>query len=168
MGTLRMTALRHQGHAFTPGIHYKLLEPRFYVARALTIFNSMTGAEATRYVVRALGAALVVPWPWQAETRMLQAYLPEHVLWLLMVALLPFGIRAGVQRQPVATLMMAAYVGAMFAAIALYSGNVGTLVRHRGLLLPFVICIAAVAVCDLLARAAARSSDEGILTDGAD
>ena len=37
-------------------------------------------------------------------------------------------------------------------SVSLVSGNVGTLIRHRGLVLPFVICLAAVAVCDVLAR----------------
>ena len=152
MSTLRGTALRHQGHAFTVGVHYKALDPRFYEARTLNIINDMNGREAGRYVVRALFAALVAPWPWQAETTMLKLYLPEQILWLLLVSLFPLGIWAGAQRAPVATWILAAYVVVMFVAIALYSGNVGTLVRHRGLLLPFVISLGAVAVCDLLAR----------------
>jgi hypothetical protein len=159
MGSLRVSALRHQGHAFTGGLHYQVLDPRFYEARSISIVNDITRPEAARYVIRALIAGLVLPWPWQAETRLLQAYLPEHVLWFVMIALLPFGIRAGLSRHPVATLIMASYIGVMFAAIALYSGNVGTLARHRGLLLPFVICLSAVAVCDLLARVAAKSLD---------
>jgi hypothetical protein len=169
MAVLRTTALRHQGHAFTAGIHYKTLDPRFYEARTLNIINDIKPPEAARYVVRALIAALVVPWPWQAETRLLKAYLPEHLIWLLMAALFPVGIWAGARRESRATFIMAAYVVVMFVGVALYSGNVGTLVRHRGLLLPFVISISAVAVCDLLARAgSARSTNEGILSDGAD
>ena len=53
--------------------------------------------------------------------------------------------------------MMAAYIALMFSAVALTSGNIGTLVRHRGLILPFVICLSAVGACDLIARASARA-----------
>jgi hypothetical protein len=168
MSALRRTALMHQGHAFTPGIHYRLLEPKFYRDRVLNIMDDMTPEEAGRYVTRSLVAALVVPWPWQAETLMLKAYLPEHVLWLLLAALVPVGVWAGARRHPEATFIMAAYVAVMFAGIALRSGNVGTLVRHRGLLLPFVICLGAVAICHLLWRLASiMSVQQGPVTDGA-
>jgi hypothetical protein len=168
MSTLRTTALMHQGHAFTPGIHYKVLEPRFYRDRVLNIMADLTPQEAGRYVLRALLAALVVPWPWQAETLMLKAYLPEHVLWLVLAVLLPWGVWAGARRHPEATFIMAAYVAVMFAGIALRSGNVGTLVRHRGLVLPFVICLGAVAVCHALWRLAPTTSpQQGPMTDGA-
>jgi hypothetical protein len=45
----------------------------------------------------------------------------------------------------------------------LTSGNIGTLVRHRGLILPFVICLAAVAVCHLLARAASHMEKRTVI-----
>jgi hypothetical protein len=38
--------------------------------------------------------------------------------------------------------------------IAFTSGNIGTLVRHRGFALPYLIWISAVGACELLARGA--------------
>ena len=167
MSALRTTALMHQGHAFTPGIHYKLLEPKFYRDRVLNIMDDLTPQQAGRYVLRSLVAALVVPWPWQAETLMLKAYLPEHVVWLVLATLLPVGVWAGARRHPEATFIVTAYVAVMFAGIALRSGNVGTLVRHRGLVLPFVICLGAVAICHVLWRlASTTSAQQGPITDG--
>lgn len=159
MASLRDSAMYHQGHAWTwtTGVHYKLLEPRFYRERIAGIMDDMTAAEAGRYVARALVAAVVVPLPQHAGTRLIQAYMPEHVLWLVMVALLPLGIYAGIRRHPAATLIMASYVAVMFVGIALRSGNVGTLVRHRGLIVPFVVCLSAVAACHLLARWSRKS-----------
>jgi hypothetical protein len=156
LNALRATGLSQQGHAWTPGIHYKVLDRRFYRERTLHVMNDMTGGEAARYVVRALVAAAVEPWPWHAATRQLRAYLVEHVVWLVMIVLLPLGVWASIQRHPPAAFVMTAYVAAMFSAIALTSGNIGTLVRHRGLILPFVICLTAVGVCDRLARASER------------
>jgi hypothetical protein len=169
MTTLHETAMNHQGHVWTPGVHYKVLDMRFYRERTGGVMDDMTWAEAARYVTRALGAAAVVPMPWQAETRLVKAYLPEHALWLTMIVLAPVGLWAGMRRHPPATFLMAAYIAVMFTGVALRSGNVGTLVRHRGLVLPFVICLAAVAVCHLLAR---RSSPtfpwKGTRSNGAD
>jgi hypothetical protein len=161
MSTLRSTALMHQGHAFTPGVHYKVLDPRFYRDRTLNIFRDMTWGEAGRYVLRAVVAATVMPLPWQAQTMLLRAYVPEHVVWLLLVALLPFGVWAAARREPAGSFVMAAYIAVMFVGVALRSGNVGTLARHRGLVLPFVICMGAVAVCHLLWRLAERAEARG-------
>jgi hypothetical protein len=66
MTALRGTALSHQGHAWTPGVHYKVLDARFYRERAANVMSDMTPAEAARYVVRSIVAAAVAPMPWQA------------------------------------------------------------------------------------------------------
>jgi dolichyl-phosphate-mannose-protein mannosyltransferase len=164
---LRSTALSHQGHAWTAGVHYKVLDSRFYVDRTFHIMDDMTPAEAARYAVRALTAAAVVPLPWQASTRQLQVYLAEHVIWLSMMALLPLGFWAAARRHPAGACIITTYIILMFTAIALTSGNIGTLVRHRGLILPFVICIAAVATCHVLARAASHM-EKRTVTNGVD
>ena len=41
--------------------------------------------------------------------------------------------------------------------VALTSGNVGTLIRHRGLALPYIVWISAVGGCELLAAARGRA-----------
>jgi hypothetical protein len=162
---VRAYASNHQGHVFTPGVHYKLLEPRFYIDRSLRGTQDMTTAEATRFVLRAIVAAVVVPVPWKAESTFTRAYLPEHIIWYVMVVLVPLGIWFGVAQSPPATLVMTSYVLLMGLGVALRSGNVGTLVRHRGLILPFVIVLSAVAACHLIARAWAATKT---IADGSD
>jgi hypothetical protein len=168
LARLQDTALSHQGHAFTPGVHYKVLDPHFYRDRNFEIMRDMTWPDAGRYAIRALVAAVVVPLPWQAETRLLKAYLPEHVVWLGMCLLLPIGIWAAAIRHPAASFLMASYIAVMFTGVALVSGNVGTLVRHRGLVLPFVICLSAVAVCHLLARRRSQGRRDERTSDAVD
>lgn len=156
MSAIRSSAMIHQGHVFTPGLHYKLLDSRFYFERNMGMMDSMTPAEAVRFVLRALAAAVVVPLPWQADSRLIQAYLPEQLVWYALVLLFPAGVFTAWRYRREPTLVLAAYVVLMGTAIALTSGNVGTLIRHRGLIWPFVICLASVAVCHALARTARR------------
>jgi hypothetical protein len=164
--TVRANALNHQGHVFTPGVHYKLLEPKFYRERREDIMDDMTVAEATRYVARAIGAAVLMPLPTQAQTPLTRAYLPEHVVWLALAVLLPFGVWFGWRYHPAATAVLATYVMLMGLGIALRSGNVGTLIRHRSLIIPYVVCFGAVAVCHLLTRWQRRGqSGRGALHD---
>ncbi|MGQ0732031.1 MAG: hypothetical protein ACT4QD_00070 [Acidobacteriota bacterium] len=162
MSTIRSSAMNHQGHVFTPGLHYKLLEPRFYVERRTGIMDAMTPAEAARYVIRALVAAVVVPLPWHAQSRITQAYLPEHAVWLILAALAPVGAWYGWRYSPSGVFALVTYITLMGSAVALRSGNVGTLIRHRGLLLPFVMCLSAVAVCHVLARRRLVSAERAI------
>jgi hypothetical protein len=78
-------------------------------------------------------------------------------MWLLLAALFPAGLYFGLRYHKPATLLMSAYVVVMFMGIALRSGNVGTLIRHRGLIVPFVLCLSAVALCHLLLPRGARA-----------
>ncbi|HVZ22638.1 MAG TPA: hypothetical protein VG871_16305 [Vicinamibacterales bacterium] len=160
ISALEATAKTHAGHVFTVGHAYKLLDEGFYVnpttAAASTL--TLTPAEAGRYVIRAGVSFLAVPWPWQlASTRELQ-YLPEQVAWYVLIVLLPIGIVAGLRRDGVATAMFAGYTLPTAAALALTNGNVGTLLRLRGTVTPYLIWLSAVGFCAALQHFAAKAS----------
>jgi len=84
-------------------------------------------------------------------------YLPEQVLWYVMVALLPVGIVAGWRRDRFVTMLLAGYMIPTAAAIALTNGNVGTLLRLRGIVIPYVVLLSAVGFIAALQWAAARA-----------
>jgi hypothetical protein len=166
---LRLAAKHHWGHVATPGYVYRLLDPRQY--EGLTVVDELEFGEAARFVVRALTRYVTVPLPWEARSTAALAYLPEQLVWWLIVALAPFGIIGSFRRDvPVTSLLLGyALVGAVI--VAMTSGNVGTLVRHRGLALPYLVWLSAVGACDAirwLARRGAASqgpaSSTGTLT----
>ena len=100
-----------------------------------------------------------VPLPWQlASTREL-SYLPEQLIWYVMIALLPVGLVAGWRRDPVATSLLAGFVLPTSVALALTNGNVGTLLRLRGIVIPFLIWLGAVGFCAVLQRLATSSGE---------
>jgi hypothetical protein len=152
MAEMRDSAMQHQGHAYTPGLHYKLLDWRYYEGRFVGIMDALTPVEAGRFVLRAVAAAILVPLPWQAESRFLHAYLPEQMVWYALILLLPWGIVTAWRCHPDSALVLTVYIMLTGTAVALRSGNFGTLIRHRGLILPFVICLACVAICQLMTR----------------
>lgn len=152
MSALRSAALTHQGHVFTPGLHYKLLDPAFYVERHLRVMDAMTAEQGIRFVTRAVVAMVIFPLPWQAETRLTQAYLPEQLVWYGLVLLFPCGVYAVSRYDQATAFVFTAYIVLTGLGIAIRSGNVGTLIRHRGLMLPFLMCLAAVAMCRFVAR----------------
>lgn len=137
LSAVHEAAYKNWGYINTPGYTYKLLDARFYPDRSNV--PTMTPPEATRFVLSAVASYVTVPVPWRIESRSALAFLPEQVIWYGLMALLPFGIWAGLRRDAVITSLLVAHATAAALMVALTGGNVGTLVRHRGLALPYLV-----------------------------
>src|SRR5215470_17446997 len=155
---LDAAAKTHTGHVFTVGHSYKLLDAGFYFTPVTPIQSTLSLApdEAARYVTRAAASFLAVPWPWEFVSARELLYLPEQVLWYVMVALFPIGLVAGWRRNRFVTMLLAGYMIPTSAAIALTNGNVGTLLRLRGIVIPYVIWLSAVGFVAALQWVATR------------
>lgn len=129
-------ARRHWDHVTAPGHSYAIFDPPFYRQEPLP--GRMTARERVTLVAGGLASYVTVPAPWQMLSRAELAYLPEQVIWYLMVILLPIGIAAGFGRDSFLTSILVAHLAVSVALVALTSGNVGTLVRHRALAMPYV------------------------------
>jgi hypothetical protein len=150
--TLAEAATYHRGHIWTPGRTYHLLDERLY--GELTEMRTMRLDEAARYVVRAVAAYVAVPLPNQIYSTAALAFLPEQMVWYLLVALAPAGLVFALRRDPLVASLLLSHALVAALLIAFTSGNIGTLVRHRGFALPYVIWLSAVGACELLARGA--------------
>jgi len=158
---LQASARYHRGHVLTPGHSYKLLDQRFYSSAWTPLqFPAMTAAETARYLVRAPIHFVVEPIPWHVISKVELAYLPELVIWYGAVLLVPFGLAAGFRRDALLTCVLAAFSFISAGTIALNSGNIGTLVRHRALIAPYLGWISALGLVSLLA--ASRRSERSI------
>ena len=158
VGALESTSKTHSGHVFTVGHAYKLLDEGFYfnpqtpAASTLTL----TAGESARYVIRALISFAFVPAPWQLASARELAYLPEQLLWYVMLVLLPIGAVAGWRRDPLLTCLLLGYVLPTACVLALTNGNVGTLLRLRGLVTPYIVWVSAAGLWAVLQALAPR------------
>ena len=157
LAALMKAAFQHWGHVSTPGYSYQLLDSRFYFDESRVSVFTMTDAEGGRFAVRAFWNFLTVPRSSQIESRSALAYLPEQALWYSIVLLLPLGVAAGLRRDPVLTCLLLAHGLAASAMVALTGGNIGTLIRHRGLTFPYFTWLAALGACSLAVWLAART-----------
>jgi hypothetical protein len=151
------TAFVHWGHVVTPGFSYRLLDRRLYANYDRGGVYTMTTPEMARYTLRAAAAFVTVPLPSQIESRSARAYIPEQALWYAVLLLTPFGVAAGIRRAPAVTCVLLSHALVASAMVALTGGNIGTLIRHRGLTLPYLIWLAAFGAGVLLQRSAART-----------
>lgn len=137
LGMVRSSAVYHGGHIGSPGFSYKILDGRYYHDGRL--LWSLSPRESGQFVVRSLVSYVTEPVPWRAESAGLRTYLPEQMLWFVLLALVPFGLVAGFRRDPLLTGLLASHAAALIVMVALTSGNIGTLIRHRGLALPYLV-----------------------------
>ena len=160
--SVALTSVRyHAGHVVTQGTSYKLVDPRYYTDWGA--IQNMPPREVALFIVRAFASYFLEPLPRSVESRALWAYLPEHMIWLLMAALVPIGIVYGLRRDPVLTCVLLAHAAAVIMVVALNSGNVGTLIRHRGLSLPYTVWLSMLGAGAVIASLTTRF---GPLTEG--
>jgi len=141
--SITAVAKTHGGHVFTSGHAYKLLDEGFYMhpGTPLSWGIELTDAQAARFVVRAAVSLLVTPLPWEMASLSELAFFPEHVAWWMLVLFLPIGVVAGWRRDRMTTALLIGFALPTAAAVALTNGNVGTLLRLRGLVTPYLIWI---------------------------
>jgi hypothetical protein len=156
---VRRAAKLHWGHVNTPGYSFKSLDPELYPERSA--IDQMSGGQTARYVVRSAVEYMTVPRPWTIESRPALAFVPELMFWYCVLALFPFGIIAALRRDAMVTTVISAYAFALAALVALTGGNIGTLVRHRGLALPYLIWVSAVGA-DALLAGVVRRAEKGV------
>ena len=84
------------------------------------------------------------------------------------VAAISVGIVAGLRRDALVTSLLTAHAAGVVLVVAMTSGNVGTLIRHRGLAMPYIVWVAIFGGCALITRAlrAPRPVSEGMGHDG--
>ena len=150
MQEVRRAAKLHWGHVNTPGYSFKSLDPELYPERSS--IDRMSRGATGRYLVRSAVEYLTVPRPWTIESRAALAFVPELMFWYCILALLPFGLVVALRRDALVTTVLGAYAFALAALVAVTGGNIGTLVRHRGLALPYLIWLSAVGADALLIR----------------
>jgi hypothetical protein len=154
---IQRAARQHWGAvAVSQGRGYQLLDQRFY--RDTNEISSLEFAETARYLVRSATSFVVVPLPWDGQSAMAAGYIPEQIVWYVLALLVPIGVFYSFQRDAVLTGLLIAHAGVVAAASALTDGNVGTLVRHRGLALPYLVWLSAMGGCGLLLAVARRTA----------
>jgi hypothetical protein len=156
---VRRAAKLHWGHVNTPGYSYKTLDPEMYPEKSA--IDQMSGGTTRRFLVRSAVEYLTAPRPWTIESKAALAFVPELMFWYCALALLPVGLVVALRRDPMVTTVLAAYAFALASLVAITAGNIGTLIRHRGLALPFLIWLSAVGADALLTRLA-RNAENGV------
>lgn len=153
---MKPAVTRHVGEVQTPGNSYHILDYRFYRDNVRTVINTMTPGEALDFVIQSAWAFFLVPLPWQLASATEIAFFPQQVLWLAMIAAAVVGAVAGFRRDRLLTWLLVGYVAVAVAVIAPFSGNIGTLIRHRDIIIPAMTWLSAIGLCAVIGWQARR------------
>ena len=148
-------ATNHIGFVNTPGRNYKVLDPEFYARREEGTVRPIeasrfTPAVTARYLIRGVATFFFVPLPWHTLSSSMLVYVPEQLVWILLVGLAVVGFVAGLRVDATVTVVLSAVILFAAASIGMSSGNVGTLIRHRALVAVLLPWLSSLGACELL------------------
>jgi len=146
---VQRAARQHWGAVVvSSGYRYRLLDDRFY--SDINQASSLEFKETVRFLARGVAAFMTVPRPWDSRSPASTAYVPEQVIWYVLVVLALVGTVSGLRRDAAMTALLVTSAVLISAAAAFTDGNVGTLVRHRSLALPYLVWLSGVGACEAL------------------
>jgi hypothetical protein len=118
--------------------------------------ESLAVTRTLSYLPKGFAYALFAPFPWAATRSLDLLTVPEMLVWYVALVLNP--VVAWRRRDNFGALMpLLLYVAGLLVLFALAEGNIGTLYRHRGMVVPFVIVIAAPGLLAIGRWASARA-----------
>ena len=125
------------------------------VALVNTSSADAVGARAISYLPRGLLFTLFAPFPWANERALDLLTVPDMLLWYVVMT--GAIVTAWRERRQWRTLSsLALFVGGVILILALAEGNIGTLYRHRAMVVPAVAILASPSLVRILALARSR------------
>ena len=161
---LKNAATQHIGNLHTEGHGYRLLDDKLYALDSP--IPTMTPDECLRFAVRALVGFVVVPLPWQAQSKSETAFLAQQAVWYVMVLAACIGVVAGLKHDVLLTMTLVGFAVIGGGVIALNSGNIGTMVRFRDTIVPFVVWLSGLGSWTIVRWAAGHASRVPLSADG--
>jgi hypothetical protein len=105
---------------------------------------------------------LAAPFPWEADRVTERIFIPEMLLWYLALILAVLGVAVHWRLWPRYTHILG-YLAGMCLIMAIIQGNLGTLVRQRGMMIPFTLIFSGAGAAWLWSRYTGRASRARLL-----
>ncbi|MDV2502411.1 MAG: hypothetical protein RX318_00440 [bacterium] len=135
---------RQLGGTSTQGTNIYIYPYRFYSSQgSLAKVSPLTVGELGSAFLYGLAHLVFAPFPWRTVTGLQLAALPETLLWSLLCGVAVLGFIGARHRRGRFLLPLVGFTLVIVVALSLGEGNVGTLFRHRGFLVPLTLFFAA-------------------------
>jgi len=146
---IEKTLQNHIGYVNTGGYVYKNLDDKYYAPVNYNISN-ITWCEILKAFLKGWYHFLLEPFVWDMKSKSMLMSFPQMILWYLMIMFAMTGMAFGLRYSYKYTLIITTYIFIFSSVIALTSGNIGTLFRHRDMVTPFYLIFSAIGISHLL------------------
>ncbi len=141
----------HYGYIITGGSTYRFWPERYYADEDKGP-REISLSESAWTTLKGVFHLLTQPHPWAARTAAQLAGIPVVTLWYGLLILAVFGLGRGLSGFSIAPWSALIFIALTLAIMGLAEGNVGTAVRHRGNLEPFLLVFSSAGLAKLLDR----------------
>ncbi|MEK6715221.1 MAG: glycosyltransferase family 39 protein [Candidatus Omnitrophota bacterium] len=131
------------------GYAYRILDDRYYIPVNYSV-NNITLYEGLGAFLKGWWHFLFQPFIWSIKSKSMLMAFPQMVLWYMLLMFAFVGIIFGLRYKWKYAIVMVSYLFLVSSIIALSSGNIGTLFRHRDMITPFYLIFSAVGIRHLL------------------
>ena len=139
----------HIGNVKTGGSCYKILADRYYGSNT-AFLKEITYLESIGIFLKAWFYFLVVPFPWSINSNLQLISLPQIAIWYFFLLFSILGMILGIRYKTREALILLGFLFFIGSFVALTSGNIGTVFRHRDMVTPLFLIFTAVGMCGLL------------------
>jgi 4-amino-4-deoxy-L-arabinose transferase-like glycosyltransferase len=112
----------------------------------LTNFNTSNPFSLVFFIPMALLIGCFGPFPWQSASFTQIAAIPEMLIYYLLMPAVFLGIKYLFKNKTGESGIIIIFVVVMMMVLAIIEGNLGTLFRHRAMVLPFLFILAAIGI----------------------
>lgn len=126
-----------RGIVNTGGSIYKIFDDKYYRGGSMYHSNNISYVDFTKGFFKGWLHFLLVPFPWMIYTKLLLMSYPQVILWYLFIPFVFIGMITAFRYKWRETFIIFVYIIIIGSIVATHSGNIGTVFRHRDMLIPF-------------------------------
>lgn len=138
-----------QGILTSGGSTYKIFDDKYYRGGSMFQLNLI---DFSKGFFKAWFYFLSMPFPWKIYTKMLLISYIQVILWYCLIPFVFIGMATALRYKWRETFVIFAYILIIGSSIAMFSGNIGTVFRHRDMLTPLFLIFGSLGVMKTLGR----------------
>lgn len=138
---------RQRHHAYYEGASIHIYPERFYgMYDSIDDLEPLSAAEFGTGVLRGLTYLVFAPFPWRVSTARQLAAVPQTLVWSVLCIIAVFATFSARRRGYKYVLPLAGVALVFALVIASTEGNMGTMLRHRDLIVPVVLILSSLVI----------------------
>lgn len=141
-----------RGVVYMGGSSYKIFDEKYYIGGSMSHSDHISFIDFTKGFFKGWFYLLFAPFPWKTYTGLQLMSYPQVILWYLLIPFIFIGMITALRYKWKETFIIFTYIILLGSVIAIGSGNIGTLFRHRDMVTPFFLIFGSVGLIKIFGQ----------------